>query len=56
MAGTAAGTAADIEADREVGTEACTGAEVGSEAAVWPLRGTRWTKLRRRWRSPGQSG
>lgn len=61
-AGTEAGTAAGTEADTGVGTaaytEAATEAEVeaGSEAAAWPLRGTKWMRLRRMWRSPGPCG
>lgn len=60
----AAGTEAGTEADTGVGTaayteaEAATEAEVeaGSEAAAWPLRGTKWRRLRRKWRSPGPCG
>lgn len=52
--------AAGGEADTEVGTAACTGAEAeaeaGSEAAAWPLHGTRWRRPKRRWRSPGLCG
>lgn len=55
-------TVAGSEADTGVGTVACTVTEVEdedeaeAEAEAWPLRGTVWKRLRRRWTSPGQCG
>lgn len=58
VADTEVGTVVGSEADTEAGTAACTVAEVeaGPESAAWPLRGTGWRRLRRRWRSLVQCG
>ena len=56
MAGAGAGSAVDTEAGTAACTEAVAEHEVGSGAVVWPLRATWWRRLRRRWRSPVQSG